>query len=148
MTLSNLIEDKAVKASIVADCTQLLETQVATKKGLSGLALKATYGVVKGIGAKYIPGAIGRLLPDAFAALDPMWHEGLQHGDPVAYLIQHQARTADTILEVTDARIQNSDGLVKASYNKLRNSVKSDVESAVPGLATIIGTHAQAMQGV
>ncbi|MEM0980772.1 MAG: hypothetical protein AAGH78_10915 [Cyanobacteria bacterium P01_H01_bin.58] len=148
MTLKNLIKDKAVKADIVADCTQLVETQVATKKGLSGLALKATYGVVKGIGAKYIPGAIGRLLPEAFAALDPMWNEGLQHGDPVAYLIQNQTRTADTLLKVTDARIQHSDGLIRASYNKLRNSVKSDVESAVPELATIIGTHAQAMQNV
>ena len=55
--------------------------------------------------------------------------EGLQAGDPVAYLSQNPARTAETILSVTDARIQISGGVVRSSYNKLRNSVKGDVRS-------------------
>lgn len=142
MGLSETLNDQTIQSGIVDDCTKLIDTQVAAKSGLSGLALKATYGVVKGAGAGYIPGAIGRILPDVFTALDPIWNEGLQTGDPVGHLIQNQERTADMVLSVTDARIAKSNnGIVRSSYNKLRQSVKGDVEAAVPGLAKILGTH-------
>ncbi len=148
MSLTALIQDRAVKARIVEDCVALLEEQVAMKKGISGLALKTTYRALQSVGRKYVPGAIGRLLPEAFAAIDPMWREGLQAGDPVEYLIQHQARTANTLLQVTDARIQHADGIVRVSYEKLRKSVQGDIEAAIPSFARIIAAHAQAVQQV
>ncbi len=141
MALIEIVNNTAAKDQIVQDCTVLIDQQVAAKGGMSGFALKTAYKVVKGVGPTYIPGAIGRLLPEVFKALDPMWAEGLHAGDPVAYLTQNSALTADTILSVTDTRIQHSGGVVKSSYNKLRNSVKGDVEAAVPELAKIIGTH-------
>lgn len=143
MGLSDKIAQDA-KENLVADCAKLMDEQVAAKSGLSGLALKAAYGVVKGVEPSYITGAIDRLLPDALAALDPMWDEGIQSGDPVEHLIQHRSRTADMLLSITDAKIEKSkNGAVRASYNKLRKSVKGDVEEAVPGLAKILGTHIQ-----
>jgi hypothetical protein len=67
-----MLQEPSVKASIVADCAQLIETQVSAKGGMSGLALKASLRpMVKGlIDAGYIPGAIGRLLPSMFEALE------------------------------------------------------------------------------
>ena len=146
MRFSDIVKDKSVKAGIVADCTKLIDEQVTAKGGLSGLALKTAYRVVKGIGPQYIPGAVGRLLPEVFDALDPMWNEGLQAGDPVEHLIQNRSRTADMLLSVTDNRIKRSDGVIRSSYNKLRKSVKGDVEDAIPGFAKIIGNHVQAAQ--
>lgn len=147
MSLNTLIKDKSVKANIVADCTQLMDEQVAAKGGLSGMALKTAYKLIKGIGPKYVEGAIGRLLPEAFKALDPMWEEGLQNGTPVDYLIQNRSRTADLVLSVTDARMANKgEGILRSTYNKFRKSVKGDIEEAVPGLAKIIGNYAQTMQ--
>ncbi|NER84994.1 MAG: hypothetical protein F6K42_36900 [Leptolyngbya sp. SIO1D8] len=143
MKLSESIKDKSVRAKISADCAKLIDEQVTAKSGLSGLALKTAYKVVKGIGSGYIPGAIGRLLPAVFGAIDPMWEEGLQIGDPVKHLSQNRARTADMVLGVTDARIQKANGIVRSSYNQLRKSVKGDVEEAVPGFAKIISTHVQ-----
>jgi hypothetical protein len=142
MVLTHKINDKAVSEKIAADCTQLIDEQVAAKSGLSGMALKATYGVVKGIGGDYIPGAIKRLLPETLAALDPIWAEGVAQGDPVSYLSQHSDRTADLILSTTDARIERGNhGIIGSSYKKLRKSVKRDVAEAVPGLAQIIHRH-------
>jgi hypothetical protein len=142
MGLNDTLQNQSTRDSIVADCVKLMDEQVAAKNGISGLALKATYGVVKGVGAGYIPGAIDRLLPQVFAALDPMWEEGVQNGDPVAHLTQNRSRTADTLLSITDAKIEKTDnGVVRASYNKLRKSVRGDVEEAIPGLAKIIDTH-------
>ncbi len=146
MALIEIINDQSLKASFVESCTVLIDQQVATKSGMSGLALKTAYKVVKGVGPTYIPGALGRLLPEVFKALDPMWVEGLQTGNPVEHLTQNSSQTADMILSVTDARIQNSGGVVRSSYNKLRRSVKGDVEAAVPELAKIIGDHAPVTQ--
>lgn len=144
MSLSDQISDQNTKANLVADCAKLMDEQVAAKSGISGLALKAAYGVVKGIEPSYISGAIERLLPEALAALDPIWSEGVQLGDPVQHLSQNRSRTADMLLSITDAKIEKSkNGAVRASYNKLRKSVKNDVEEAVPGLATILGNHVQ-----
>lgn len=143
MGLSEKIQDEAVRANMIEDCTKLIDQQVAAKGGLSGMAMKTAYGVIKGIGAGYIPGALERLLPDACAALDPMWQEGAAAGDPVKFLSENKDRTADSILSVTDARIEKtSNGVVSATYKKLRKSVKNDVEAAVPDLATIIGNYA------
>ena len=142
MGLSDKISDQDIQANLVADCAKLVDEQVAAKGGISGLALKAAYGVVKGVEPSYISGAIQRLLPEALAALDPMWDEGIQSGDPVQHLIQNRSRTADMLLNVTDVKIERArNGAVRASYNKLRKSVKNDVEEAVPGLAKILGTH-------
>ncbi|WOD37709.1 DUF6918 family protein [Nodosilinea sp. E11] len=147
MALSDITKDPAVKDRVVADCAQLIDRQVATKGGLGGMALKATYGVVKGVGAGYIPGAIERILPEVVAALEPMWAEGVQAGDPVAYLSQNQVQAADVILGVTDSRIANTNnGLVKSSYSKLRQSVKGDVAGAVPDLAQILGAYSTVAQ--
>jgi hypothetical protein len=145
MKLSAMLQEPSVKASIVADCAQLIETQVNTKGGISGLALKAAYTLVKGLNAHYIPGAIGRLLPQLFEALNSMWEEGTQAGDPVAYLVKHRSRTADTILSVTDSRVKNSPAVVKSTYGKMRASVQGDVEEAIPELAQILGKHMYAI---
>lgn len=143
MKLSETLQDEHSASSIAAECTLLMDRQVSAKSGISGLALKAAYGVVKGLSADYIPGAIQRLLPEAVSALDPMWDEGIQAGDPVAHLTQNSDRAADNILSVTDAKIQrSSNGLICSSYNKLRKSVKSDIAAAVPGLAQILDKHA------
>ncbi|MGB3138350.1 MAG: hypothetical protein WBG38_20405 [Nodosilinea sp.] len=147
MSLSNILNDESVKDKVVSDCALLIDRRVAAKGGLGGMALKATYGVVKSAGSSYIPGAIDRILPEVVSALEPMWAEGLKAGNPVAYLSQNQAQTAEVILGVTDRRIAKTDnGLVRSSYNKLRQSVKGDVAGAVPGLAEILGAHSPVPQ--
>ncbi|MEL6470901.1 MAG: hypothetical protein AAFQ74_14330, partial [Cyanobacteria bacterium J06623_4] len=101
MQLTNAIQDKATRDAIAADCTELIDRQVSAKGGLGGMALKAAYGVVKGIGADYIPGAVNRLLPETCAALDPMWAEGAEKGDPVSHLSNHCDLTAYIVLSST-----------------------------------------------
>ena len=142
MGLSEQLRDDQIKSSMAADCAKLMDEQVAAKSGVSGMAFKATYRVVKGLSSDYIPGAIQRLLPEAISALEPMWEEGLVSGDPVAFLTQNSELTADTILSVTDAKIQRvKSKLICTSYSKLRKSVKSDISAAVPGFAGILSKH-------
>jgi hypothetical protein len=142
MALSDDLLNPNKKNVIVADCTKLLDTQVATMGGVSGLALKAGYSAVKGIRPTYCSDAIEWLLPESLNALDPIWSEGIQTGDPVGHLTQNRDRAADGILAITDARIQKSNNtIVRGAYSKLRNSAKKHVEDAIPGLAKIIDNH-------
>lgn len=142
MGLSNGLSDPNKRNMVVADCTKLLDTQVGSMGGVSGLALKAGYAAVKGIAPSYCAEAIERLLPESFTALDPIWSEGVQTGNPVEHLTQNRDRTADALLGITDARIEKSKNTtVKGVYSKLRNSAKKHVEDAVPGLAKIIDNY-------
>lgn len=144
MGLSNGLSDPNKKNMVVADCTKLLDTQVASMGGVSGLALKAGYAAVKGIAPSYCGEAIERLLPESFTALDPIWSEGVQTGDPAGYLTQNRSRAADALLSITDARIEKTtNGIVRGTYNRLRNSAKNDVEEAIPDLAKILDKYAK-----
>lgn len=143
MALSDKLSDPTLQANLVKDCVKLMDEQVAAKGGIGGLAIKAAYGVVKNIEPSYISAALNRLMPEALSALDPMWEEGMQAGDPVQHLTQNSSRTADTLLSITDARIEKSNnGVMRSTYGKFRKSVKNDIEEAVPDLAKILGTHA------
>ncbi|MEO1636886.1 MAG: hypothetical protein AAFS04_17605, partial [Cyanobacteria bacterium J06631_9] len=136
------LQDPALKRAIAQDCTQLIDRQVSAKGGLSGIALKGAYRVVKGIGANYVQGAVERLLPETGQALEPLWSEGVQKGDPVAHLSAERDRAADLILQTTDRRIARAGNAVLSGvYNKLRKSVKPDVVAAVPELAQTLKKH-------
>lgn len=139
MSLSNLLGDANKKDTLVADLTKLIDTQVASMGGVSGLALKAGYSAIKGISPVYITKVLEHLLPEALVALDPLWSEGVQSGDEVDYFSKNKSRVADSLLGITDARIKKSNNkTVTAIYGKLRNSVNKHVEDAVPGLAKVI----------
>ncbi len=139
---SEILNDPNKKAGVVADCVKLIDTQVSAKGGISGMAWKAAYGTVKGVMPNYIEGAVERLMPECLVALEPMWSEGVQTGNPVGYLTQNSSRAADALLGITDARIEKSDnGIVRGAYKQLRGSAKTEVEAAIPGIAKIIDNH-------
>lgn len=144
MGLTDGLNDPNKTTMLVNDCVKLIDEQVAAKGGIAGLGLKAAYAAVKGVKPGYIADAIEALLPSTLLALDPMWSEGVQTGNPVEYLIQKRSDTADAILSVTDARIEKSNnGIVRGAYNKLRGSAKNYVEDAVPGFAQVIDKYAK-----
>ncbi|MDF5733953.1 MAG: hypothetical protein PUP92_39785 [Rhizonema sp. PD38] len=142
MGLSDGLLDPNKKKMVVAECTNLLDVQVAKMQGISGMALKAGYTAVRGLAPNYCAEAIERLLPDSLTAIDPIWSEGVQTGDPVGHLSHNSDRTADALLGITDVKIERSKNTtVKGVYSKLRKSAKKHVEEAVPNLAKIIDNY-------
>ncbi|MBE9206715.1 hypothetical protein IQ244_09355 [Nostoc sp. LEGE 06077] len=143
MGLSDKLLNSDKRAMVVDDCCKLLETQLTSKSGISGLGLKAAYSALKGVKPGYIAYAVEQLLPDCFTALDPMWNEGVQNGDPVAHLATNKSRTADALLSITDARAKKvSRPIVRGTYEKLRGSVKPYIEEAIPDFAKVINKYA------
>ncbi len=139
MKLSDGLLDSNKKAIVVDDCCKMIDAQLASKSGISGIALKTAFAALKGVKPGYIPEVVEHLLPECFTALDPLWSEGVQKGDPVEHLVSSRDRTADALLGITDARIKLSKRqIVRGTYEKLRGSAKKHVEEAVPDLAKVI----------
>ncbi|QOV21739.1 DUF6918 family protein [Anabaenopsis elenkinii] len=130
------------KAMLIDDCCQMIDRQLASKSGISGIALKTAFTALKGVNPGYIPYIVEQLLPQFLTALDPLWTEGTAKGDPASHLIASRSETADAMLSITDARIKHTKRqIVKGTYEKFRSSAKKHVEEAVPDLANIVDKH-------
>ena len=142
MGLSDILLNENNRDNFVDDCVKLIDEQVASASGFGGLALKAAYSTVKGIRADYCAQVVDQLLPEISIALDPMWTEAVNNGNPVEYLAKRKAQVAHELLQISDKRVENSTrGMVKGAYGKLRPSAKNYVENGIPDLAKIINKY-------
>lgn len=144
MGLLDAMHDEEKKKAVVADCCTLIDEEVSSKGGLSGIAVKAGYAAVKGIKPGFIKSTVEHLLPDFAEKLDPLWAEGMKTGKPTDFILSNKSRVADALLTVTDERARKSNkGMVKSTYEKLRGSAKKNVEEALPRLAKLLEKHAK-----
>lgn len=153
LTMATLVEKITapdVHPKVIEDCLQLIESEVASKRGISGTAVKAGYKVVKALKPGMIRNAVTKLLPDFANALQPMYDSsgassagdgsGQKFSD---YLVANQDQAADALLSVTDAKAQGaSNKTLKKTYDRLRGGAKAHVAAAVPGLARTLGPYA------
>lgn len=143
MTLSEVFQDDERKRAIIKDAAQLVDEEVASKSGISGLAVKAGYGAVKGIKPGFITEVLEKLLPQFAEKMEPIWEEGKKAGRASAHFQENRARVADALLSVTDSKIDGAkSSVVKKTYSTLRGSAKKNVEEAVPRLGKLLEKHA------
>ncbi|MCA9711795.1 MAG: hypothetical protein KDK70_38520 [Myxococcales bacterium] len=149
-TLVEKITAPDVHPQVIEGCMQLIESEVASKGGLSGAAVKAGYKVVKALKPGMIKSAVTKLLPDFATALQPMYEQsgasqaGADSGKKFSdYLVSNQEQAADALLTVTDAKAANaSNKTLKKTYDRLRGGAKNHVTAAIPGLARTLGRFA------
>jgi hypothetical protein len=139
-SLIDALTDESKKQNVVKDCCELIEAEVKEKGGISGLAIKAGYGAVKGIKPGFVEKAVEDLLPEFAKALDPIYAEAKSANKPVAdFFTTNTSRVADALLSITDAKASRAkSGVAKGAYEKLRGSAKKNVESAVPRLGKLV----------
>lgn len=143
-SLKELLGTPPKREAVIQDACQVLDQEVADKGGISGLAIKGAYKLVQGIKPGFVRQVVDHLLDEFLSALDPLYQEALTKGQKAgAYLVSNQARVADALLAVTDARAAASDGsTVKKAYEKLRPTAQKHVEAAAPRLAQMLERHA------
>jgi hypothetical protein len=139
-SLVDTIKDDARRRAVVDDCVTLLESEVASKGGLSGVAIKGGFKTVKAMRPGMIPMAMNHLLDDFAAQIDPIW---ASCGGSKSAFIARKADIANALLSITDERGRKSDQkvLVKV-YTKLRPTAVQHIGDAVPRLADLIAKHA------
>ena len=143
-TLSEVLTSDSKKPEVVEDCLALIDAEVKDKGGISGLAIKAGYGAVKGVKPGFIKHTVTELLPEFSKVLDPIYQEAKTAGKPAGdFFTANSSRVAEALLAITDARAQSSkNSLVKGTYEKLRGTAKKNVEAAAPRLGKMIEKHA------
>lgn len=145
-TLKDLAQDTTKRSAVVDDACRVLDEEVADKSGLSGMAIKTGYKLVKGVKPGFVREVVDHLLDDFLDALEPIYREAVAAGTrPGAHLQANSGRMADSLLSITDQRAKNAQRqVIKSMYEKLRPTAKKHVEAAAPRLGDLLEKHAPA----
>ena len=130
---------------VIRDAVQLIDNEVSNKSGLTGLALKGGYKVVKKLkNGRMISFAVDKLLNDFTAGLEDLYDDFLESdasGFDV-FLMKHEDTAADALLGITDKKAEDAESkVIKKTYSKLRKTAKGHVVSALPGVGQLIEKH-------
>jgi hypothetical protein len=145
--LAEMLLKPEVRPNLVRDCAQVVDEEVSSKSGLSGLAIKAAYKIVKGIKPTIISESVDGMIDDMVGNLEGFWAEYEQSGKAQPFDQYAGARrgvVADALLKVSDDRAAKTrHQTLKGAYEKLRPTGKKNVEEAVPRVAALVGRYAK-----
>lgn len=145
--LADTLLAPAVRPNLVRDCATLVDEEVGSKSGISGLAIKAAYKVVKSIKPGIIHDSVDGMIDDMIKNLEPFWdqYESSAKNLPFEqHASANRGTVADALLKVSDDRAaKTSHGTLKSAYEKLRPTGKKNVEEAVPRVAALVGRYAK-----
>ena len=141
--LSEVLLDPTRSQEVIDACVALIEAEVASKRGLTGMGIKAGFAAVK----KFKPGIIAQLittlLPEFIGALEPFYQEFLKTGggDIAVFVNAQKAKCAEGLLNITDTRaLKSKHKVLVGTYNKLRPLAMTQVSGAMPKVGTLLKT--------
>lgn len=143
-TLKELLLVDETRPTVVADSERVIEEEVASKTGVSGLAVKGAFKIVKAFKPGMIRSAVDGLLDDFVERMEPYYatYEGKSAGDLERHVITEADDIAESLLGVTDERARRSDAkTLKKAYEKLRPTGKKNVIAALPRVARMLAKH-------
>lgn len=142
MSLVEVLRDPARRRAVVADGVRLIEEEVASKRGLSGAALKAGFKTVQKLKPGIVAHALDRLLPEFAPRVDPYYVQAAAQGDVRAFFEARASEIADALLAVTDEKARTAQNAVMLKvYRGLRGHAHAHTVAAVPRLADLILKH-------
>ena len=141
--LTDKLLQPGVRPKVITDCEAMVGQEVAQKGGLSGLAVKAAFSVVKRIKPGFVGQVIDKMLDSFVQELEPFYVKATAASVGfVDYLPSHAHEVADKLLRVTDGYAQRANNAVaKGAYDKLRPTGVKHVEAAVPAIAKVVVAH-------
>lgn len=141
-SLSEILLASPQREALIAGGAELLEKAIAERGGLTGMAYRTGYAMIKA--AK--PGAARRasveLMPGFAEALNPLFEQHLQQGGSAETFSRTLLGNADTtisrLIAVADQRVEGSSDLVRKTYARFRGNAEAEVARILPDLATLI----------
>jgi hypothetical protein len=145
--MADVVKDPARLKAAVADAAVMLDQEVADKGGITGLGIKAAFGVVKAVKPGIIPEVLEHLLPMWAEKLDPLLAQKPAGTSVSAFLLQRQSDVVNALLSVTDDRAKKATNQTLVSaYNKLRPTGEKHVSAGVPRLSKLVEKHLAAAE--
>ncbi|HEV3030029.1 MAG TPA: hypothetical protein VG319_00225 [Polyangia bacterium] len=145
-TLTDMLLVPGNRPKVIADCVQLINEEVDAKGGLTGLAVKGAYALVKAVKPGFVTEAVDHMLDDFVKRLEPFWADAQAKNEPIGPLMNTRApQVADALLAISDERAARSTNpTLKKAYEKLRPTGKKHVEQAVPRVGRLVQKYASA----
>jgi hypothetical protein len=143
-TLQELLLVPGNRPKVIADCVTLIQEEVDSKGGLTGLAVKGAFAVVKAVKPGFVTEAVDHMLDDFVKRLEPFWTDAQARNEPVGQLMNARGpEVADALLTISDERAARStNNTLKKAYEKMRPTGKKHVEAAVPRIGRLIAKYA------
>lgn len=146
-TLADILLTPDTRPQVVTDAEKLIDAEVADKSGVSGMAVKGGYSMVKKLKPGIIHDAVDSLLDDFLNRLQPYYADFQAAGASSLpeYFDGRSGEIADALLAITDERAAGSQRpAIKKAYDKLRPKGKENVEESLPRFGELIQKHAKA----
>lgn len=145
-TLTDILLVPGNRPKVIADCVTLINEEVDSKGGLSGLAVKAAFALVKAVKPGFINEAVDHMLDDFVKRLEPFWADAQAKNEPIGPLMNARAgQVSDALLAISDERASRAKNqTLKKAYEKLRPTGKKHVEAAVPRVGRLIAKYTSA----
>jgi hypothetical protein len=136
-----LLSEPSHRSKLIRECVQLVDSEVANKRGISGFAVKAGFKVVKSIKPGFIEQVVDMLFDDFMGEVEPFYGTWVESkpGRFSEALVKERVAVASALLNVTDRRAQRAQTRsVKKAYQKLRPKAAAHVQEAIPGMGRIL----------
>lgn len=147
MTLAEKLTQPPNRERVVTECVSLVDAEVKSKSGFSGIAVKSAYGVVTAVKPRFVSEVVDGMLDEWVQRLEPFYASWEKDGGGRSfadYLEARRGEVAEALLGVTDGRAKVSrHGTVRKMYEKMRPSAKKHVEEALPRLGRLIEKNAK-----
>jgi hypothetical protein len=144
-TLQEMLLTPGSYDNAVADLQALVDSELASKGGLSGAALKTAYKAVNSFAPGYYHATVSGMLPEMADRLQPYWADFLASGgsDFGDYLSKRGDEVSESLLGITDdmAHRSNRAAVVKA-YQLVRGGAGKNIDAALPGLGAVVQKYA------
>jgi len=144
-TLKDIVCSPVNRDQVIADTVKLVDSEGPKKGGISGIAIKTAYKVVKSLKPTLVQDAVNNLLEKFVDKLEPFYSEWVAKNKSPgfdAFLNGQSSSVANALLAVTDDRARRVDNAtVKKTYEKLRPQGEKNVIAAVPGLGQLLAKY-------
>jgi hypothetical protein len=144
-TLHELLSRPDVEPRVVPDVLALVDTELASKSGISGTAVKVAFKAVTAFAPGYYQETVTGMIPEMVDQLAPYWDDFQTSGssDFGDYLVKRGDEVSASLLVVTDemARESGRATVVKA-YGAVRNGAGKHIQAALPNLGAMVQKYA------
>jgi hypothetical protein len=144
-TLQEMLLPPEVRPRVVTDVLALVDTELASKSGVSGTAVKVAFKAITTFAPGYYQETVAGMVPDMVYQLAPFWADFEVSGsaDFGDYLSKRGDEVSAALLEVTDGMAAESGrAAVVKPYKAVRNGAGKHIEAALPNLGAMVQKYA------
>ena len=104
-TLNDILLAPGNRPKVVVDCVRLIDEEVDSKGGLTGLAVKGAYALVKAVKPGFVSEAVDHMLDDFVKRLEPFYAAAQSKNEPIGPALNARAgEVAEALLAISDER--------------------------------------------